>query len=66
MTVMIGRWHHLTGKSAFFKDFDDTIVAGVSAARGMPVWSAWPEAWINDLEYETYALLGTAIATLAS
>lgn len=30
------------------------------------VWSAWPEAWVNDLELETYALLGTAVASLAS
>ncbi len=30
------------------------------------VWSAWPEAWVDDLEFETYSLLGTAIATLAS
>ena len=29
------------------------------------VWSAWPEAWVSDLEFETYALLGTAVATLA-
>jgi CubicO group peptidase (beta-lactamase class C family) len=28
------------------------------------VWSAWPEAWINELEFETYSLLGTAIAAL--
>lgn len=28
------------------------------------VWSAWPEAWVNDLEFETYALLGAAVATL--
>jgi CubicO group peptidase (beta-lactamase class C family) len=30
------------------------------------VWSAWPEAWVNDLESETYAMLGTAVATLAA
>ncbi len=29
------------------------------------IWSAWPEAWINELEFETYALLGTAVAALA-
>ncbi len=29
------------------------------------VWSAWPEPWVNDLEFETCAMLGTAVATLA-
>lgn len=30
------------------------------------IWSAWPQAWDNELEFETYAMLGTAIATLVS
>jgi CubicO group peptidase (beta-lactamase class C family) len=29
------------------------------------VWSAWPEPWVDALEFETYALLGTAVAALA-
>ena len=29
------------------------------------VWSAWPEPWVEALEFETYALLGTAVAALA-
>jgi CubicO group peptidase (beta-lactamase class C family) len=29
------------------------------------VWSAWPEPWVLDLEFETYGLLGTAVAALA-
>lgn len=28
------------------------------------VWSAWPEAWVDAAEYETYNLLGTAVAML--
>ncbi len=30
------------------------------------IWSAWPEPWVLDLEFETYTMLGTAIAALAS
>jgi CubicO group peptidase (beta-lactamase class C family) len=30
------------------------------------VWSAWSEPWVNELEFETYVLIGTAIATLAA
>ena len=29
------------------------------------VWSAWSEPWITELEFETFALLGTAVAMLA-
>ena len=29
------------------------------------VWSAWPQAWVEELETETYVMLGTAVATLA-
>jgi len=29
------------------------------------VWSAWPQAWVDELETETYVMLGTAVATLA-
>jgi CubicO group peptidase (beta-lactamase class C family) len=29
------------------------------------VWSAWPQAWVEALETETYVMLGTAVATLA-
>ena len=29
------------------------------------VWSAWPEPWVDDLEFETYTMLGTAVAALA-
>lgn len=28
------------------------------------VWSAWPQAWIDSAESETYTLLGTAVAML--
>ena len=29
------------------------------------VWSAWSEPWLNELELETFALLGAAVAALA-
>lgn len=29
------------------------------------VWSAWPQAWVDSAEMETYTLLGTALAMLA-
>jgi CubicO group peptidase (beta-lactamase class C family) len=29
------------------------------------VWSAWPGPEVNDLEFETDAMLGTAVAALA-
>ncbi|MBI3284285.1 MAG: serine hydrolase [Burkholderiales bacterium] len=29
------------------------------------VWSAWPEAWVDKAEMETYTLIGTAVAMLA-
>jgi len=28
------------------------------------VWSAWPQAWVDSAELETYVLLGTAVAML--
>ena len=44
----------------FLYSTGETVVERVVAA----IWSAWPHAWVRPSEFETYAMLSKAIASL--